>query len=268
MQRVLFLVEGSGERITALVNPERLEFTRRSGVRTLRHATGSVTGPALSDDPLWPTGGGSTELVLDLLFDVDLIEPLGGMTRSGGQGGEGAIVPVADVRELTRPFWALAENHGENHQRGAPPLVRFIWGQSWNVLGVVTAIAERFECFDPEGRPRRSFLRARLRRANEPEASPGRSNSPTLLFQGSNATPFFELSAPGSAGSFEYTERFEIPTDDTGLPSLRLDQLAARIYGNPAEWRLIANANAVTDPLRLAPGTVLALPSRGNGGVA
>lgn len=265
MQRALFLVEGTEERIAVLINPEHLEFTRLSGVRPLRHATGVVTGPALSDDPLLATGGGVTELVLDLLFDVDLLEPLGGASPISSREADPMPtrqLPAIDVRELTRPVWALSENQGEGRARGAPPLVRFIWGVSWNVLGVVTAIAERFECFDMEGRPRRSFLRARLRRADDPLSGPG-SRGTIVPLQGSNTTPFFELSVPTSSTSPDNIERIEVPTDETGLPSLRLDQLAARVYGDPAAWRLIANANALADPLHLESGRLLALPPRG-----
>jgi hypothetical protein len=141
---------------------------RIAGVRPRRSATGQLTGEGLTDDPLLYTGGGRTELDLDLLFDVTLA---------------GSSISTEDVRDLTLPLWRLAENTDHQEGYGQPPLVRFIWGKSWNIPGVVLAVAERLEYFTPEGMPRRSWLRMRMLRANEPppESPPSRSSS-TLSF--------------------------------------------------------------------------------------
>ena len=42
-----------------------------------------------------------------------------------------------------------------------------------------------------------------------------------------------------------------------------LDALATLYYDNPTRWRIIAKANAITDPLRVPPGTVLTVPLSG-----
>src|SRR5439155_10422244 len=86
MERVAFLVDATGERIDCLLHPESLEVRRLAGVRTRTSAGGQLVGAGLADDPLLFTGGGRTELVLDLLFDVELVE---------------AAVAPHDVRELT-----------------------------------------------------------------------------------------------------------------------------------------------------------------------
>ena len=85
-----------------------------------RSLGGWVSGAGLKDDPLLFTGGGWTEFTLDLLFDVSLART----TRSD------------DVRELTRPFWALAENRDASDGYGSPPVVRLVWGKAWNIPGV------------------------------------------------------------------------------------------------------------------------------------
>jgi hypothetical protein len=72
MERVMFLIEGSEERIACLLNPESLEIRRRAGIQPRRLANGVLGGAGLVDDPLLCTGGGSTELRLDLLFDVSV----------------------------------------------------------------------------------------------------------------------------------------------------------------------------------------------------
>jgi len=159
MERVVFLVEESGDRIACLLNPETFVVRRRAGVRARRSAVGQLSGSAMADDPLIYTGGGSTELDLDLLFDVSLM-PVD------------ASVYTEDVRDLTGPLTGLAENLVDSEGYGRPPLVRFIWGRSWNVPGVITAVAERLEDFTPEGSPRRSWVRLRLARVTDGPVEP------------------------------------------------------------------------------------------------
>ena len=122
MERVSFLVEATGARLPCLLNPETLAVRRVAGVRPRRSAAGALTGAELTDDPLLHTGGGRTEIDLDLLFDV---------TLGGGS------VATEDVRDLTRPFWNLAENAGSR-----APQVRFVWGKTWNIPGVVVSVAD------------------------------------------------------------------------------------------------------------------------------
>jgi hypothetical protein len=168
MERVAFLIEETDERIGCMLNPETLVMRRVAGVRPRRSATGQLTGEGLTDDPLLFTGGGRTELNLDLLFDVTLA---------------GSSISTDDVRDLTVPLWELAENANRRDGFGQPPLVRFIWGKSWNILGIVLAVSERLESFTPEGVPRRSWLRMRMLRANEPppESPPSRDVDPEVL---------------------------------------------------------------------------------------
>ncbi|HZN92941.1 MAG TPA: hypothetical protein VFB81_09545, partial [Myxococcales bacterium] len=49
---------------------------------------------------------------------------------------------------------------------------------------------------------------------------------------------------------------------DGGGLGERLDELAARLYGDPSRWRALARANDLDDPLHLRGGTVLQLPAR------
>ncbi len=269
MQRALFLVESTGERISALLNPERLEIVRRSGIDALGHFSGSLTGAALSDDMLLATGGGVTEIVLDLLFDIDLAEisaPVAAPpaafdptqpTPEAGVALNVPPLPMVDVRELTRPLWNLSESVSGS-SRSKLPILRFIWGRSWNLPAVITDIAERFERFDQEGRPRRSFLRLRLRRVAEPDAEP----VPDFMSgeaRGS-VTPFFEFPGGPSGIDGDAVERIELPLDENGMPSVSLDQLAARILGDAAQWRAIASFNDIDDPLHLEQGMLIAVP--------
>ena len=75
MERVAFIVEETGERITCMLNPEHIVQRRIAGLAPRRSGSGIVAGPARSDSPLLHTGGGRTEIELQLLFDVDLLPP-------------------------------------------------------------------------------------------------------------------------------------------------------------------------------------------------
>jgi hypothetical protein len=159
MERVAFLIEDSGERIGCLLNPESLVIRRQAGVRPRRSAGGLVAGADLADDQVLYSGGGITELTMNLLFDVALA---------------GSSISTEDVRFLTGPLWRLAENSQESGSYGRPPVCRFVWGKSWNIPGLVWSIAERLENFTREGLPRRSFLRLLFRRVLE-DGETGRS---------------------------------------------------------------------------------------------
>ena len=235
MERVAFLVEQSGVRIPCLLNPESVVLRRASGVRSLRSVGGLAGAHAMADDPLLQTGGGTTEIVVDLLFDVSLIE------TPVAEGEK----PVSDVRTQTLPLWQLTE-HSDPTQSGAG-IVRFVWGKTWNVRAVVAALAERLEYFDGEGAPGRSWLRMRMLRVDEPEPA----QQPAV-------------SAPQSQPGAE-TQVVEVPPSPATAESLesppqRLDELAYRMYGDSSMWKLVAAANGVIDPFHIPAGFSLRFP--------
>lgn len=230
MERVAFLVEQSGVRIPCLLNPESVVLRRASGVRPLRGVGGLAGANAMTDDPLLQTGGGTTEIVVDLLFDVSLIEtPV----------AEGAK-PVTDVRTMTLPLWQLTE-HSDPALSGAG-IVRFVWGKTWNIRAVIAAIAERLEYFDADGAPGRSWLRMRMLRVDEPDPQ----QQPAVV-------------APQAQPGAE-TQVVEVPPEPAEPPPQRLDELAFRMYGDPSMWKLVAAANGVVDPFHIPAGFTLRLP--------
>src|SRR5262245_46976656 len=117
MVRVAFLLEPSGERIGALLgrSPAVRRTTSVSGLRSA--VGGAITGGGPTDDPILFTGGGTTELLLELLFDVSLL---------------GSSVQTEDVRDLTQPLWRLAENSVAEGGFGRPPRMRLVWGKRLN----------------------------------------------------------------------------------------------------------------------------------------
>jgi hypothetical protein len=251
MERVAFLIENTGERIGCLLNPDSLVMRRVAGVRPRRSTGGQLTGAGLADDPLLYTGGGRTELDLDLLFDVNLA---------------GSSITTDNVHDLTRPLWDLAENAQRSDANGRPQLVRFVWGKSWNVPCTVSAVAERVEQFTPEGAPQRSWLRMRLLRVGDPPTPTTPASSPLDDVE-FDPDDFEDLEVPEEdvdfhellgAGMGETAGEGESETEGT---SERLDVLAFRYYGDPSLWRLIALFNGIDDPLHLVPGLLLRIPA-------
>jgi hypothetical protein len=264
MERVALVVEATGERLRCLLNPERLVMRRRAGVRARTTGRGGLAGPGLRDDPLLYSGGGYTELELDLLFDTELDDgPLRPVETASAP--EAAVAATAlsaappgapaprDVRELTAALWQLAETPVDAGpgQRVHARLVRFVWGKAWNVPGVITSVAEHLERFGPEGQPTRSWLRLRLVRVDEPAlAASDADTSPlpppdTLLWPAPDA--------PIPAGEIELREPLgELLAGAEGGAEpvlVRPDLWSAEVYGTPFLWRLYATFSGLDDPL-------------------
>jgi hypothetical protein len=241
MERVAFLLEKTGERLGCLLNPESVIVRRRAGVRQRESSSGPLTGAGLKDDPILYTGGGMTEILLDLLFDVSLV---------------GSSVTVEDVRDLTRPLTELAQGSEGDDGYGQLPLVRFIWGKAWNVLGVVTATAERLEYFDIGGIPQRSWLRMRFLRVGEVTTA-----APTTLDSDlSGAELPEEIDVPPDELLFHELKGGGDEEEQSDRSSERLDEIAAEYYDNPSWWRLIAAFNKIDDPWEISAGTLLMVP--------
>jgi hypothetical protein len=240
MERVAFLIDATGERIDCLLNPETIEVTRLAGVRPRGSAGGQLIGAGLADDPLLFTGGGRTELTLDLLFDVDFVDE--------------ATRPT-DVRALTRRLWQLAENSAEDGGVVRPPLVRMVLGKSWNVPGVIVAVAERFDAFDSGGAPRRSWLRLKLVRVAESAAAARAAFDDDLA-----AAQRVPAVAGGAPAAVQAQGDGRAEPDYSGV---RFDLLATDALGSPFRWRLLAEHNGIANPLQVPAGTVLSVPPPG-----
>ena len=242
MERVAFLLEETNERVACLLNPETVVLRRVAGVSSRRSIGGSLSGSQLADDALLYTGGGMTEMFLNLLFDVALAE-----TKT----------EVNDVRDMTSPLWNMAENSGSAKTYGEPPRVRFVWGKSWNIPGVITSVSEHLDYFDSTGTPLRSWIRMRFLRVIEPTGE--------------------DLAKPPPPPTGEETEAADILQDlqtradvtgnevkvHTYAAGERLDQLVRQqygFYGHPALWRLVASYNNISDPLNIPSGTILQFP--------
>jgi len=264
VERVAFLDEETGQTVGCLLNPETVVMTRSAGVEPRRSAGGRLTGAGLADDPLLFTGGGRTELHLDLLFDVDLAPQ--------GQG------PVTDVRQMTRPVWRLAENSAEVKRQRRPPAVRFVWGRAWNVPGVVTEVAERFDRFAPDGSPLRSWMRlvfVRIGQSADEEGGEAYDLAQRLPVVDLTAPPVGALGVLGDGSGTQPGEGSPAAEADGGaapsapapapspVPPAELGLLSEAAFGTPLLWKALLEYNGIDDPARFS--GPLAVPPLGEG---
>jgi len=241
MERAAFLIEDGGERIPCLLNPASLVLRRVAGVRPRFSIGGPVTGAGVNDSPLLFTGGGTTEITMDLVFDVTL-------DRSN---------PAPEnVRELTEPLWRLAQNEPKEGEYGRPPAVRFVWGKAWNIPGVVVALAERLEYFTQAGTPRRSWLRLRMLRTEGAEPAPAPA-------AGSPAEPSEWGDWPTTPVDESEVRRYDLIGDGESAAE-RPDAIAAANGFAPDDWPKIMEFSGIDDPTALEAGQTLRVPPVGS----
>ncbi|MEV6304240.1 peptidoglycan-binding protein [Actinoplanes sp. NPDC051861] len=143
-----------------------------------------------------------------------------------------AAGPVAlDVRTMTVPLHQLVKVQPATH---APPRVRFVWGPQLFFNGVVEDVKEQFTLFAESGIPMRATVTVTFR------------ESWTLEEQLSDLNLM----------SSDHTKRHVVRNGET------LSSIAAAEYGDPAQWRVLADANpdVVPDVRRLTPGVTLEIP--------
>jgi len=139
---------------------------------------------------------------------------------------EGAV----DVRTLTNSFFELVRIQPKTH---APPRIRVTWGEGLSFKAIVESIDQKFTLFTPAGIPLRASLNVSMREYRTLE----------------------EQLAELNLQSADHTRTRTVVEGDT------FTSLAREEYGDPAAWRLIADANpGVDDPTAPPVGTQLVVP--------
>ncbi|WP_456401950.1 CIS tube protein [Hydrogenimonas sp.] len=133
-----------------------------------------------------------------------------------------------DVRKRIEPLLRLGAIDRELH---APPPCRFVWGP-FGFDGIVSQIKREFTYFYHDGTPGRVKLTVTLKPYRPPE----------------------EVKAALDLHSSDISKERVLAEGDS------IFLMAAREYNAPGEWRRIAEANGIDDPLALLPGTRLLLP--------
>ena len=178
--------------------------------------------------PQWEFGGGEPrQMTLDLFFDASL-------PRAGGS--------ATDVRKATNQLFNFMmidpklKQKSQNSKLGQPPKCGLFWGKDSKDLFFhcyIMSCSVTYTMFDETGIPIRATAKLQLKEALDPK-----EKSPT------NPT------SQGEPGRRAYM----VQAGD------RLDWIAYQEYGSANMWRRIAEANRITNPLDLQPGTVLAIP--------
>jgi hypothetical protein len=122
-------------------------------------------------------------------------------------------------------------NASTNNAR--PPWVVFHWGDFHSFKAVVSALELTFEYFSNTGTPLRA--RAALTLTQYQEDNAFAPQNPT------SGTP-----RPHRVHRVQ--------------PGETLDRISAMHLGDSTQWRMIAEANEIEDPLALRPGSLLAIP--------
>lgn len=202
------------------------EFTLNKGVQLA-----DINIPGLDMPVVQFVRGQAETLALDLFFD-STEEGMGGSAKS--------------VTERTDKFYQLIKIDRKLH---APPVLRFVWGGTnfpgskftgdWSSQSrtdgfrcVVESVRQRFTLFSPQGVPLRATLSVTLReyRTLEQQIDEIRLESP------------------------DHTHARVVRRGDT------LARISQEAYGDPRQWRRIADHNRLEDPLDLRPGAVLEIP--------
>jgi hypothetical protein len=211
-----------GERLPVMFNPTDLTFTRSTQLA-------EVNVPGLIAPLQQFIRGQAERLSVKLLFDVT-------------DSGMGRL--AKSVTEVTDKFYAFVRIHKDVH---APPLLRFMWGyklpgsdlpaetgnqRRTSFIGVVESLQQELLVFSPRGLPLRSRVTVSMRE-----------------YKGLRRQ-LYELGLE----SRDRTSVRVVRRGDT------LSGIAAEAYGDPGEWRAIADENEIVDPRHLVVGATLTIP--------
>jgi hypothetical protein len=213
---------GLGPPLSVNFNPT--EYTLNKGAQIAEIAI-----PGL-DSPILQFIRGQTEtLSLDLFFDS---------TDSGMDDS------AVSVTTLTDQFYQLVKINGQTH---APPICFFSWGatfpgqRNYGSTGspgrygfkcIIESVRQRYTLFSPQGVPLRATLTVSLKEYK------------TLS----------EQIAELNMQSPDHTRSHVVQIGET------LCQISASAYNDPTQWRAIATANSLNNPLELTPGATLQIP--------
>jgi nucleoid-associated protein YgaU len=115
----------------------------------------------------------------------------------------------------------------------APPRIQFTWGLGLSFKAIVESVQQTFTLFNPNGLPLRATLSMVFREYKTLE----------------------DQLAELKLQSADHTKIHVVQRGET------LSAIATKQYGDPREWRTIANFNPeVTNPRQPAPGTRLVIP--------
>lgn len=141
-----------------------------------------------------------------------------------------------DVRETTNKLWKMmmvdaSTEHAESG-KSSPPEVAFSWGRLY-FKAYIDSMTQKFTLFTPEGTPVRALVTVSLKQM------------------------FPDGEFPEQAGAAISTPAIQAITV---TQSDRIDNIAAQT-GDPSNYRALAEANKIDNPLSLQPGQQIVPPT-------
>ncbi len=223
--------EGTTKTVTFMFNPNTVKISK-SNKWEYKHIAGKDLGKWIFE------GGNNRTVTFELYFD----STLSASQLSRGTGTSGAGGRPTSVRQAIDDLYSLmavsSEKTDTNTTLGRPVKCALNMGQDTGYA--FDCIVQSFEVtlmlFDENGVPKRARGNITLQEAQD-ISNPQTGTNPTSVGE------------PG----YKY---WMVNEGD------RLDLIAYHEYGNANEWRRIAEANHIENPLALKPGTLLAIPPR------
>jgi nucleoid-associated protein YgaU len=140
---------------------------------------------------------------------------------------------VADIKRLLE--WLKPTEESINKKKPQPQILKLQWGSNNSLSefkGFLKSVSVKYTMFKPDGKPVRATANIALEEVpDEPK--------------GTNPT----------SGSLAGRRTYTVSAGDS------LHSVAYAEYGEPGLWRALAVFNGIDDPLRVAPGVRLLLPS-------
>ena len=215
------------ESFNVLYNPQN--YTRE---KTVKYRPVQMLG---ADAPVVQFhSGGAEKLTFELFFDsVSAGAEVGGTAADRAKFALNSLAPTItggiDVRDYTRKIMGLMYVDSNLHR---PPILKVEWA-SLQFKCFLTACRERFVRFDERGQPVRAFLEC--------------------VFMEYRDTKDLYVANP--LNSPDTTKYHTVRQGDS------LWALAAEEYGDAGQWRVIAEANGLSDPRVLRNGEMLVIPA-------
>jgi hypothetical protein len=184
----------------------------------------SATLPGLATPVTQFVAGNADTLTMELYFDT--------YAKSSSHP---RVRQREDVRNYTRKIANLMEIDPQLH---APPICEFTWGpplgtpEGVQFTGIIEKVSQRFTFFLDDGTPVRATLNVTFKEYKTVQK---------------------QLEEIGRQ-SPDRTKRVVVKEGEA------LWHYAAREYGDPDQWRVIADRNGLENPRLIEPGTELELP--------
>jgi len=214
------------------INPEQIQMTRNASLSTRPSASSNSGTPSGASASIFKKSPAPMITMNKVIFYGDDVksrcETLFDWMSPGG-GLLGALVGAA----------VSAATGGAINLLSKPPMVIFSWGPPGDAFfheGIISGVTVRYDRFAPSGTPIRAELTIKMQ------------EQPSLLsLLATNPT------SAGLPGRKAHTM-----TSGESLVGIATSQ-----YGSPGQWRSLATANNIDDPLRVRPGHRVYLPNPG-----